>query len=70
MEQLTNISGIHEDDRQELLQLVNWINEWRICGVPFVHLMHGLMMVELSGCSSLKFLISQICMTLGCARLR
>ena len=49
---------------------MNWINEWRICGVPFVHLMHGLMMVGLSGCSSLKFLISQICMTLGCARLR
>lgn len=59
MEQVTNVSGIQEEDKEELLRIIMRMNEWTICGIPFVHLMHGLTMVGMSGCNSLGFFLTQ-----------
>lgn len=59
MEQVTNVSGIQEEDKEELLRIIMRMNEWMICGIPFVHLMHGLTMVGMSGCNSLGFFLTQ-----------
>lgn len=59
MEQVTNVSGIQEEDKEELLRIITRMNEWTICGIPFVHLMHGLTMVGMSGCNSLGFFLTQ-----------
>eukprot|EP00434_Breviolum_minutum_P036610 symbB.v1.2.032442.t1/scaffold3895.1/size70954/9 len=59
VEQLSNVTGIGDEDKQELTSFITRMNEWTIFGIPFVHLMHGLTMVGLSGCNSLGFFLSQ-----------